>query len=255
MRLVLISTASILVLFGLVFCGFFAYRKYVEHQRGRECVIHVKSNGDIFIDGNPIGISELGVYLNRRAKSSKDWDGKTSINSPDHKQPFPLKVVSDRACLYKNVQQTIEAVLATYIYTRVTFAAPGEKGTSLNFGPRFVPKGSDQYYIDYTRLRVKLLWYSPNGRPRYTKPDSNIILKIRGAVFGEPGKPDWKALEKCIRIKLEARRANTRSNNDFSPITLDGRRHIPMRYVLKALQVMRKAGFEDIFLAAPEIPY
>ena len=256
LRLALYSTLAVLAVFALAFGALFGWRKYQEYKMKRGCIIRVTRSGDIHVDGRRIDIKDLDEYLIKRARASRDWNGKIRATSPEYRQPFPLRVVSDDDCLYDNVQQIIDSALRTEIITRIIFSAPRGEETSIYFGP-YVPKEAGRVYIDASLVRVKLLWYSPDGKPRYTGNDGKVVLKIRYKVFGEPGRPDWAAFERHLRKEYEERMWNLADERDLTPIMLDGRKYVPMKYVLKTLRIIHKVGFgeKDIFLAAPEIPY
>jgi len=283
MRLALISIASILVLFGLVIGGFFAYRKYQEDKRQRECVINIGRNGKFVVDGKYMDKKAIESHFRKRAGTVKYNEGfvkgtelERAINLPYGQveglyvripiQPFPLRISVNPEADFEDLHQLIDLIMIANMFNQFNLEIPGEHGMSIklnlpvDYNSRILPDEpyptvKDTGYIDLREIRVKLLWYSPNGLPRYVKPDGKLILKVKRKVFGQPGKPDWSEFEKYIRQKRKENYTNTPGKTRKSSAVLDARKYVPMKDVLRALRAIDRVGYEKIRIAAPEIPY
>ncbi len=121
--------------------------------------------------------------------------------------------------------------------------------------------GIDTPTIDLQRIRVKLLWYSPGGRPRYTGPDGDLLLKVRGRVFDwapdEEGnsQPDWAALKDYIEKRKAVYRPPADDPTKTQPVIIDARKYVPFYWIVRTLDTATAAGITDIAFAAPEIPF
>ncbi|MHC4662397.1 MAG: biopolymer transporter ExbD [Planctomycetota bacterium] len=114
-------------------------------------------------------------------------------------------------------------------------------------------------------VRVKLLWYSPEGKPRYTKPDGRLVVKIGRHAAAEvfawaPDKkgnmqPDWGAVRDHLEKKRVAYRPPPSEPMRKMSVIIDARKYVPFYWIVRALDTSLAAGVNDIQFAAPEIPY
>ena len=110
------------------------------------------------------------------------------------------------------------------------------------------------------QLRIKLLWYHPSmNRPTNDPVNGRVVLKLGEVVIpcvkNELGEtePDWEHLYNMV---CQARdNYMSRPGNPTKPVTIDARRQVPFKHVVRALNECVRAGLTDVMMAAPEIPF
>jgi hypothetical protein len=269
MRLAILTTILILIFFGLVFCGLYGYRKYKDSRRPKECVIRILRDGSLQVYGRELKLDDLRDFLNRQDKKydkspleqfyvcygppNSNIRGakysKFSTNYPVNlrlakEQPFTPRFDVDADCIFSHIQQILGSHHLNNGKTVPILQHPG-RGS-----------GSGPPTIDLQEVRVKLLWYSPVGRPRYKKEDGKIVLKIKSKVFGSQGNPDWKEMARYINQKMKEYRPPSSNPNKRLPVIVDARESVPSKFIFKALDTLKATKSCGIIsIAVPEIPY
>jgi hypothetical protein len=114
-------------------------------------------------------------------------------------------------------------------------------------------------YIELQQVRIKLLYYSPDGKPRYKGSDGRVILKVRARIFHKNNDisalMDWDALKEYLAKKKKEYRPPSAYPMKTLPVIIDARKYVPTTYVEKVVELLVGLGIRDISFAAPEIPY
>jgi biopolymer transport protein ExbD len=201
-------------------------------SRGREGLFN------LFIQGVPLMGKRKSV--SERKKRKNEQEAPALPLTPMIDCMFLLLIFFMLACRFRSEEGKLQAHLPT------------------TKGQRTDPQ-KEPFILD--KVRVKLLWYSPNGRPRYTRPDGQLVLKVRGRVYdwavdeeGNP-QPDWNALhDYLVRKKQEFRPPASHPAMEM-PIIIDARKHVPFYWIVRALDTAVAAEIKNIEFAAPEIPF
>ncbi|TET39096.1 MAG: hypothetical protein E3J72_01335 [Planctomycetota bacterium] len=155
----------------------------------------------------------------------------------------------------------IDCVFLLLIFFMLAMRFRSEEGKLQAHLPKDRGQGTGTPTIDLQMVRVKLLWYSPGGRPRYTGPDGDLLLKVKGRVFDwapdEEGnaQPDWAALKDYIDQKRQEYRPPASDPTKTLPVIIDARKYVPFYWIVRALDTLVASDITDITFAAPEIPY
>jgi biopolymer transport protein ExbD len=156
----------------------------------------------------------------------------------------------------------IDVVFQLLIFFMLACRFKTEEGNLRNHLPRGFGKTTQRMTkpIVLDDLRIKLLWYDPSfNRPTQDPVRGRVVLKVGKNVIptvknklGE-AEPDWGHLYNII---CQAR-DNYTPVPDYptKPVTIDARRHVPFKHVIRALNECVRARLTDVMLAAPEIPY
>ncbi|MHC4661321.1 MAG: hypothetical protein ACYS8W_06495 [Planctomycetota bacterium] len=139
--------------------------------------------------------------------------------------------------------------------------ADGKKPSLVNIPePQPVKKdNSGVPTIDLQEVRVKLLWYSPRGIPRYTGDDGHAVLKIRSNILhknkNHTAEIDWDELRDFLKKRAQDYKPPPDNPMKKLPVVIDARKYVPVEYVGRVLEVLIELNIRDIQFAAPEIGY
>lgn len=155
----------------------------------------------------------------------------------------------------------IDCTFLLLIFFMLAARFRSEEGKLQAHLPKDRGQGKGDATKDMQEVRVKLLWYSPDGRDKYTGLDGRLILKVSTREFewtrdmeGNP-QPDWAALQQYIEQKKTAYRPPSENPSKTQPVIIDARPFVPFYWVVRALNTLVEAGIKDITFAAPEIEY
>ncbi len=156
----------------------------------------------------------------------------------------------------------IDIVFNLLIFFMCATTFRSEEGMIQAFLPKDLgPSNKPSAAIDITQVRVRLLWYGPDGKPTRDRI-GHVVLKIDHQRFNAPGdfealehpetSPVWKDLHERI---VEFRDAYSGESLKGLPVIIDARKQVPTKYVISTLNEIVRADIEDVTFAAPEIPY
>lgn len=135
------------------------------------------------------------------------------------------------------------------------------EGFIMCFLPKNRGQGSGTPTIDLNEVRVKLLWYGPDGRPT-TADQGFVVVKIGDQAFNQPGEleqtrlPEKNPVWNAVYEKLTAFRDGYKGSSEKGlPVIIDARKQVPTKYVVLVLNEVVRAGIQDVTFAAPEIEY
>jgi biopolymer transport protein ExbD len=161
-----------------------------------------------------------------------------------------------------NMTPMIDVVFQLLIFFMLACRFKTEEGRLDNHLPKGIGQTTQpmQQAIPLDDLRIKLLWYHPStNRPTQDPENGRVVVKVGEniipSVKNELGEaePDWG---RVYNIICQAR-DNYSPTRDYpiKPVTIDARRQVPFKHVIRALNECVRARLTDVMLAAPEIPY
>ncbi|MHC4662396.1 MAG: ExbD/TolR family protein [Planctomycetota bacterium] len=159
----------------------------------------------------------------------------------------------------------IDCTFLLLIFFMLACRFRSEEGKLQAHLPKDRGQGTGTPTIDLQQVRLKLLWYSPDGQPRYTRPDGRLIVKIgrhsAATVFDwvqdieGNSQPDWDAVRDYVTRKKNEYRPPPDDPTKILPVIIDSRKYVPFYWIVRSLDTLVAAGIKDITFAAPEIPY
>ncbi len=156
----------------------------------------------------------------------------------------------------------IDVVFQLLIFFMLACRFKSEEGRLENHLPKGIGQTTERMTkaIPIGELRVKLLWYHPTmNRPTQDPERGRVVLKVGKIIIPcvknkyEEVEPDW---DRLYRIICQAR-DNYTPTPDYptKPVTIDARRQVPFKHVVRVLNECIRAKLTDVMLAKPEIPY
>lgn len=164
----------------------------------------------------------------------------------------------------------IDIVFNLLIFFMCAMKFKTQEGLIEAYLPKNRGQSSGTPQIDLNEVRIKLLWYSRDGRPTTVKTFREggcVVLKVGDEMFNSAGEfedhvvrgssmPELSPVWKELGAKIDAFKQGYSGKGEKGlPVIIDARKQVPTKYVISTLNEVIRAGIQDVTFAAPEIPY
>lgn len=163
----------------------------------------------------------------------------------------------------------IDVVFNLLIFFMLTAKFKTTEGMIKSFLPKNRGMGSGTPSVDLSEVRIKCLWYGPDGSP--INPNDNdtpgsVLVKIEDEVFNELGEiegygnnqddcPTWGTLYARLCEFRDSYQGKGGEDDEGLPVIIDSRKQVPTRYVILVLNEVVRAELKNVTFAAPEREY
>ena len=270
----IISLVAAVLIFGIIFGGIFIYRisrKTRKDNRTHECVIEILPNAKYFIKGKEATLDDIGQHLYNLAKESgitlldNEWErftdcrldkggdfifnvnGRMPIEIP--MQAFPIRIVIDSGCRYKDLKNVISLIINTLLFDSVVIS-------NSEFGECYLNLEGDNLWGSSPKpLRIKLRWLEPeNGSTienlilcDYRGDDGQFELGINLESFGGANNPNWEKFSQYL-IKYNN---NYQSNLwEYPKIYIQCNDMVPIGNLFRAVKTANEIRKEPVIICA-----
>ena len=156
----------------------------------------------------------------------------------------------------------IDVTFLLLLFFLITGRFKSSEGDVKAYLPRDRGQGTGTPHIDLYEVRLKLLWYDDQNRPTTDESIGHVVLKVGKEVYPSV------VLEDLVTRKMETfpkwdytldrlkdfKDGYKGQGEKGLPVIIDGRKQVPWKHVVAALDTCVQAGIQDVTFAAPEKP-